>query len=232
MKTKITLPYILGGLIALATLSETSAGNPHGDSLSDSAKPVAPKNIIKQDTLKWQDIVPRAVNAYRHGQKDVMYIMNTGDSIRRSGGSLAWRNNNPGNLVYGPKTQGWGAIGKGPRGFAIFPDEQTGRNALDSLLRTSYANMSIVSTIYKYAPPHENDVRLYLNRLKGMTGLNLNTKIGNLNADQMDKVKEAICVIEGWREGDIEERPSVRKLVALKKSACDILFENLKNHTM
>lgn len=207
---KFAIPYVLSAISILPASVPTATTEyaPWADStwysipLNKESCIHIPEHLytLKSDSLKMASQEPFAVSAQK-ANRDVLYIMNNGDTIRRSGGSLAWRNNNAGNLVYGPKTEKWGAIGKGPRGFAIFPDEKTGRDALDSLLRTSYANMSISAAIFKYAPPSENDVGLYLNRLKNMTGLNLNTKIGALNKQQLEKVMDAICVIEGWREG-------------------------------
>ncbi|NJR44139.1 hypothetical protein HC761_01425 [bacterium] len=74
----------------------------------------------------------------------------------RSGGSLAWRNNNPGNIRYGDFARRNGAVGEGPGGFAIFPDRATGERAITTLLQgSSYRNLSILNAISRYAPPSE-----------------------------------------------------------------------------
>jgi hypothetical protein len=60
----------------------------------------------------------------------------------RSGGDRNWRNNNPGNIEYGKFAISMGAIGSDGR-FAIFPSEEMGRKAADTLLKgKSYANLS------------------------------------------------------------------------------------------
>jgi hypothetical protein len=51
----------------------------------------------------------------------------------RSGGSLAWRTNNPGLLPFNPTTRHLGAIGA-VNGVAVFPSEDSGRSALLRLL--------------------------------------------------------------------------------------------------
>lgn len=51
----------------------------------------------------------------------------------RSGGSLAWRTNNPSLLPFNQITRGLGAIGEAG-GLAIFPNEDSGRAALGKLL--------------------------------------------------------------------------------------------------
>ncbi len=51
----------------------------------------------------------------------------------RSGGSLAWRSNNPGLLPYNPITRAMGAIGA-VDGVAVFRNEDAGRSALTRLM--------------------------------------------------------------------------------------------------
>ena len=51
----------------------------------------------------------------------------------RSGGTLAWRANNPGLLPYNPITRGMGAIGA-VDGVAVFANESSGRAALAKLM--------------------------------------------------------------------------------------------------
>jgi hypothetical protein len=54
-------------------------------------------------------------------------------------GSRSYRNNNPGNLKFGPFAQEHGATGKDSEGFAVFPDYLTGMTAQDELIQ-GYAN--------------------------------------------------------------------------------------------
>lgn len=74
------------------------------------------------------------------------------------------RNKNPGNIKYGKFAQSHGATGKDKDGFAIFPDNNTGRNAMQGLLRSKgYNNQNIDDAIgkwtagspYKYNLPGE-----------------------------------------------------------------------------
>ncbi len=46
------------------------------------------------------------------------------------------RNNNPGNVRYGPFAKAHGATGQDDKGFAIFPDIDTGSNAMGALLKS------------------------------------------------------------------------------------------------
>lgn len=67
-------------------------------------------------------------------------------------GSRSWRNNNPGNIKYTETTRAFGAIGQDKDGFAIFPDVQTGRNAMLSLLQTTiYSNLTLDAAMRKWS---------------------------------------------------------------------------------
>ncbi len=212
MKAKFTVPYMLGGIMVLnmiSTIGNTSAAEANDKIYKiDSVPPrAAVHNATAIDTntadSAWTAMLPQAVRVLAH-KKDVVYIMNTGDTIRRSGGTRAWRNMNPGCLRYADFARENGAIGK-CGGFAVFPNEETGRAALVALLRTDkYNKLSIARAIAKYAPPHENNVSLYRRKLKKLTGLSLDTRLSRLDSAGIEKVAEAICQIEGWREGKIE----------------------------
>ena len=56
-----------------------------------------------------------------------------GGTDTRSGGTLAWRTNNPGLLPFNPTTRSLGAIGE-VDGVAVFANEDKGRAALMKLL--------------------------------------------------------------------------------------------------
>lgn len=133
--------------------------------------------------------------------RDVIYVFDNGKKVKRSGGTRAWRNQNPGNLRYTQLSRNNGAIGKAG-GFAVFPSVEKGRAALAELLRSdSYRNLTIGRAIFVYAPPHENNTDLYKKQIQKMTGLNINIKISDLTPKQMESVIDAICVLEGWKTG-------------------------------
>ncbi|MCP5467822.1 MAG: hypothetical protein H7A32_00960 [Deltaproteobacteria bacterium] len=124
----------------------------------------------------------------------------------RSGGTRAWRNNNPGNIRNGKFADNHGAIGEAG-GFAVFPDEVTGESALVSLLKTTtYQNLSIDEAVARYAPPSENDTQNYKNFLKDATGLAGTTQLNTLSDDQLRDVVKGIRRIEGWKIGDIKSK--------------------------
>ncbi len=142
------------------------------------------------------------------GSNDVFIEREGGRHEWRSGGSRAWRNNNPGNIRGGEFAQAHGAMGEAG-GFAVFPDYATGREALKSLLRTqNYQSLTINEAIRRYAPPNENDTGRYQQLIEQFTGLPGNTPMNTLTEEQLEKVADAIERIEGWREGTVTYEPT------------------------
>ena len=121
----------------------------------------------------------------------------------RSGGDRNWRNNNPGNIQYGQFAISMGAIGSDGR-FAIFPTEEMGRKAADTLLKgKSYANLSAADAIKKWAPSNENDPKAYAARIAQQTGLDMNKKYADMSPDEQAKFLDAMNKVEGGRAGSI-----------------------------
>lgn len=139
--------------------------------------------------------------AYADGRATV-YKNADGTLTRREGGSLAWRNNNPGNIKCGDFSRNVGAIGCGPSGFAVFSDEMAGEKAIHALLKTnSYNNLSIAEAMARYAPPKENNTELYINQITKATGLDRNTPMNTLSDAQREQFVKAIRKHEGWIVG-------------------------------
>ena len=76
-------------------------------------------------------------------------------------GARPTKNNNPGDLQYGPFARTHGAIGTDGR-FAIFPDVATGYSAMSALLKLHYSGLTLQEALDKYAPPVENETNVYL----------------------------------------------------------------------
>lgn len=137
--------------------------------------------------------------------RDVVYTTADGRRVRRTGGTRAWRNLNPGNIRYSEFSRNAGAIGQAG-GFAVFPDEETGTRAISLLLRgQSYNNLTIARAITRYAPPSENNTAAYHRRIQQITGLNINRRISDLSDGELSRVVDAIRAIEGWEAGRIIE---------------------------
>jgi hypothetical protein len=121
----------------------------------------------------------------------------------RTGGDRNWRNNNPGNIEYGPFAIKYGAIGSDGR-FAIFPSEEQGRMAQDALLKSkNYANLSLADAVKRYAPSNENDPKSYANQIMKSTGIDTSKTYASLTPEEQGKVLDAMKRIEGGRAGSI-----------------------------
>ena len=141
----------------------------------------------------------RPVSASGHG-KNVDYHYQT-YTLRRSDGTRAWRNNNPGNIRPGKSIR---ALSVGQAGgFMVFPDENTGMQAIVTLLKTNmYQQKTLGQAIYTWAPPSDgNNTGKYQRNVEQATGVPLNTPMRNLNDAQLWKLATVIRSVEGWGPG-------------------------------
>lgn len=120
----------------------------------------------------------------------------------RSEGSLPWRNNNPGNIKAGSFAKKRGSVGESA-GFAVFPTQEAGMNALRELLfqpDSKYRNMSVTKAISTFAPPQDkNDTKNYQKFVTSLVGTN--NPISKLNQDQREALLNAILRMEGFYKG-------------------------------
>lgn len=145
------------------------------------------------------------------GKKTVKYIYKDGTVEIRQGGTLPWRNKNPGAIRKSEMSVGTA------NKFAVFPSEEVGFEALRALLRgENYRNLTLKSAIFKYAPPHENNTTKYQADIKRLTGVDLNKKLCDLNEEEFERVVKTIKQIEGWVPGKLTrtEAPTVTDTLA------------------
>ncbi len=146
-----------------------------------------------------------AVRAAETSSEDVIYTQKNGKVYRKTGGSRAWRNNNPGNIRYSEFTRKAGAIGEAG-GFAVFPDEETGMRAISRLLRTnSYNRLTVAGAISRYSPPTENNTAAYHRKLQELTQISINRQMSSLSDEELSRMAKAIRQIEGWKPGRVVE---------------------------
>lgn len=119
-------------------------------------------------------------------------------------GTRNWRNNNPGNLEFGPFAQSMGAIGTDGR-FAVFPSYDAGRSAKENLIFSSpnYKDLPLSSAISRYAPSFENDTAGYLNQVISSSGVSADTPMSQIPASQRAAILDAMQRVEGWKVGTI-----------------------------
>ncbi len=134
----------------------------------------------------------------------VAYRDENGDETLRSGGSRSWRNFNPGNIIKGSFAEACGAIGGDSR-FAIFPDEETGLEAIATLLTgRAYRNRTLRDAIHRYAPPSDgNKSEVYVAAVSKATGIAPSTILRDLGEDQIAALTKAIQTHEGWKAGTV-----------------------------
>ena len=124
----------------------------------------------------------RGLRAYDYGSLDTI-----AQTIQRQEGyypgSLAYANNNPGNLIYVGQA---GAV-PGAGGFAKFPTYDAGYQALlDQISRYADRGMTIQSMMAVYAPAGDgsNNPQLYAQNVANALGVDPNTPLTTVLSDQ------------------------------------------------
>ena len=145
----------------------------------------------------------------------VDYAGSDGTHLLRTGGTIAWRFNNPGNIR--PAKEGkliMGAIGigttRGNGSFLIFASYDDGRAQKKSLLRRKFNERTIYTMlagipdktgklVQGYAPATDNnDPVAYANSISEHTGLPTTTTLSSLSDAQLEKVLDAMEIKEGF----------------------------------
>lgn len=134
----------------------------------------------------------------------VKYYDEDGNMTTRSRGSRAWRCNNPGNLHKSPYTMGKkrraiGYAGDSEDEYAVFPDKETGREALLVMLKGSVYSPKTLRAAMLYFEPKKKD---YIDIIVRRTGLDPERTIQSLNDEEFEMFWQAIEFVENWREGE------------------------------
>jgi hypothetical protein len=140
---------------------------------------------------------PQAVRAWGEGSRTVVQY-EYGPQEVRGGGTVSWRNNNPGNLRGAPDQ-----VGRA-HGFAVFSDEAAGEAAMRDLLSNElYASKSIDQAISDYAPAFENNTPAYQEAVRRGIGAQGSTPIDQLTNSQFDALVRTIRQVEVWKGGTV-----------------------------
>jgi uncharacterized protein (TIGR02594 family) len=130
----------------------------------------------------------------------VDYVADDGSHLLRTGGTIAWRFNNPGNIrPAGTNASIRIGIGKTANGeFCIFPSYEVGRRAKKELLRRKYDKHTIPEALEIYAPRSENDTDAYVEHIIKKTGLPRDKPLSEFSDAQLDAMMDAMESKEGF----------------------------------
>ena len=126
------------------------------------------------------------------------------------GGDRSWRNNNPGNMVYGKFAKAHGATGQDSGGFAIFPSMESGSGAQDALWQTSsYSDLSIEDAVKKWTSGDPAAIQAaYAADLAAAAGVPVGTKLSDLTPAQRAKLEAIQNQREGQTPGKVVPKPT------------------------
>ncbi|MBI5274337.1 MAG: hypothetical protein HY860_04700 [Chlamydiales bacterium] len=136
-------------------------------------------------------------------QFTVQYFDEQGNMTIRSGGTRAWRCNNPGNLrksdySTGKDRRSIGFAGDNKDFYAVYPDYDTGHEALIVMLRGSkYFHLSLRAAIKRYDEQNKN----YINDIVSITNLDPERTVNSLSNQEFEIFWKAIEHIEKWKVG-------------------------------
>jgi len=173
----------------------------------------ARKNVLEETTAQ-QDAEYRRLQILKDKKALGMPITQqdlTGDTTgniigNREGGSVSWRNNNPGNIKFGPFAEQYGAT-KGAAAsdggnWAVFPDEQTGIQAQKDLLTSpNYKDLSLDKALLRWSN-NGYDSKSLIETI-GYTPTWQGKKTSQMSDAELNDLVEAMRKREGWKEGKI-----------------------------
>lgn len=141
------------------------------------------------------------VRVFKAGKGYTTVLADDGNTYRLEG-ARNWRNNNPGNIEYGPYAKSLGAVGSDGR-FAVFPTLEQGTAAQENLQFNSkgYKGLTVGQAINRYAPPFENNTNAYANAVARAAGVSTDTPMSSLTPEQRAAFMAAQREVEGFRAG-------------------------------
>jgi peptidoglycan hydrolase-like protein with peptidoglycan-binding domain len=129
---------------------------------------------------------------------------------KRTGGSISWRANNPGNVMYGPVSKRLGALGsiKAADGepVAIMPTLEHGwKLAITQWRRPKYNNLTINQgcRIWATAVGKYTGISPYTLALANAAGVSVHTKVSELSDAQLINMVKRQAKLEGFKVGTV-----------------------------
>lgn len=158
-----------------------------------------------------------------------VYTMDDGSWLTAKDGTIAWRNNNPGNLKFGYKDSADptvkttrtkevalhnaqqrydGVVDLDQFGSAVFETYEAGRNAQEKLIVDAHADHTVEQLIRGYSKKdysgetHYESQAAVIYRTAEEQGLDLHGKtVGKMTAVERGALLDGISRAEGWRTG-------------------------------
>ena len=136
-------------------------------------------------------------------QFTVHYFDEDGNLTIRSGGTRTWRCNNPGALLkstysVSKKRRAIGSAGYGDYEYAVYPDYETGHEALVLMLRGNiYGPLTLKQASEKYVKEDPGHAR----KIAQMSKLDPNRTIRSLNDEEFERYWKAFEKNEKWTVG-------------------------------
>lgn len=179
------------------------------------------------DTVSKQDIT-RLVETQGTNR---MYELEDGTWLKASGGTVAWRNNNPGNLklefkgseagshttrskaaaLASAQKEYGGVVDLDQHGNAIFKDYESGRAAQEKLISKKWGDDTVEEMVHSYSKKDYSGPTHYENQIKTIyataaaEGFDLHgKKISDMSQKELDALADGVSKAEGWRPGTLE----------------------------
>jgi|ERR1700722_15866708 len=133
----------------------------------------------------------------------VRYFDEQGNLTIRSGGTRSWRCNNPGNLhksaySISKKRRAIGSAGDSKDEYAVYPDYETGHEALIVMLKGGiYSPLTLRAAMKRYDERNPT----YIDEIVKITGLDPERTIKSLNPKEFESFWKAIEFVEKWIVG-------------------------------
>jgi len=151
-----------------------------------------------------------------------------GETVKKTARGI--RNNNPGNIEYGPFAREHGATGVEAAGrFATFASAQEGLNAGAALLR-KYGGQGIDSVraiISKYAPAGENNTASYIASVSKGLGVAADAHLNLNDPHVLAGIERAIVQIENGKNPYSAEMYDKAARLAIGGSAAPVITQHI-----
>ncbi|MDQ0010328.1 peptidoglycan hydrolase-like protein with peptidoglycan-binding domain [Luteibacter jiangsuensis] len=164
-----------------------------------------------------------------------IYELEDGTWLKASGGTVAWRNNNPGNLKFEfsgsadttsratrtreraletAKDKFDGVVDLDQWGNAIFESYEAGRKAQQSLLTDRFKDKTVEELVKIYSTAdysgetHHSGQIGTIHTTAEARGLDLRNKIvDDMTSQELDALADGLSKAEGWKPGIVESMP-------------------------